>query len=83
MTKPHMIQVRSGPRTLERPATFLGERQGVGRLFYVLDPYEYGTVPPPIRLALVDESGVAYRIWYVESAPKWAQRIYREFGGGG
>lgn len=61
---------------LARPATLIGLREGVGRLFYVLDPYEHGTVPPPIRLALVDESGVAYRIWYVESAPKWAQQFY-------
>ena len=77
------IQVRSGPLTLERPATLLGARQGAGCLFHVLDPYEHGNVPPPARLALVDEGGVAYRIWYVESAPKWAQRLYRERYEGG
>jgi len=77
------IQVRSGPRLLERPATFLGTRQGMGALYLVMDPYEWRMVPPPIRLALVDGGGMAYRIWYVESAPRWAQRLYREHNEGG
>lgn len=77
------IHVRSGPRMLARSATLIGLREGMGRLFHVLDPYEHGNVPPPARLALVDEDGVAYRIWYIESAPKWAQQFYHEHRKGG